>query len=76
MESIQSDLLTFEAIIAAMARIDNLWNIFLAANLTFIGGSVLLERCFKAWELSFFIFGLWHFSVDKCEWSQRCLYFS
>ena len=56
MESIQSDLLTFEAIIAAMARIDNLWNIFLAVNLTFIGGSVFLQYRFKAWELSFFIF--------------------
>jgi len=56
MEPIQSSLLTFEAMIAAMARIDNLWNIFLVVNLTFIAGSVYLGPKYKAWELGFFVF--------------------
>jgi hypothetical protein len=53
MDPTQPDLLTFEALIAAKARIDTLWNIFLAANLAVLGGLVLRPG-YRLPELIFF----------------------
>lgn len=51
---LDSRLLTFEAIIAAMGRIDSLWNIFLVTNLTLIAAAATMRPRFRATEIGMF----------------------
>lgn len=51
---LDSRLLTLEAIIAAMGRIDALWNIFLVANLTLIAAAATMRPRFRSAEIVMF----------------------